>query len=208
MWIDWDYPQSAVALHIYRVGRSVPVRSQNPIKSCVKIQLLTRTGRSGPVWPVSGPVRPGCRSSGRHNSLIRTPNWTFYICISTVSTRSTQWCSRIGNLTNFSRPVWLVSMRGLTSLSRLPRKPYSCQFWVSTYAPLFLSKACVLRNISPSPKMHLNNEKHLRTNHVLLWRTISYIGHVILYKWDKPEYIQPRLWIMSFKGTASVHLVK
>ena len=34
--------------------------------------------------------------------------------------------------------------------------------------PLFFSKACVLRNISPSPKMHLNNEKHLSTNHVLL----------------------------------------
>ena len=46
-WIDWDYPQSAVALHIYRVGRSVPVRSQKPIKSRVKIQLLTRIGCFG-----------------------------------------------------------------------------------------------------------------------------------------------------------------
>ena len=55
MWIDWDYPESAVALHIYRLGRSLPVRSRNPIKSRVKIQLLTRTGRFGPV---SGPVWP------------------------------------------------------------------------------------------------------------------------------------------------------
>ena len=115
-----------------------------------------------------GPVRPGCRSSGRHNSLIRTPNWTFYICISIVSTRSIQWWSPTSNLTNLTRPVWPVYMRGLTGLPRLSRKYSSFQFWVSTYAPLFLGKACIPRNISPSPKMHLNNEKHLRTNHVLL----------------------------------------
>ena len=117
MWIDWNYPQSAVALHIYRVGRSVPIKSRNPIKSRVKIQLLTRTGRFGPVWPVSGPiwpVRPGCRSSGRHNSLIRTPNWTFYICISIVSMRSMQWLSSLCFLSNLTRPVWPVSGTGLT----------------------------------------------------------------------------------------------
>ena len=49
-WFDWGCPQSAVALHIYRVGRSVPVRNRNPIKSRVKMQLLTRTGHFGPVW--------------------------------------------------------------------------------------------------------------------------------------------------------------
>ena len=111
------------------------------------------------------------------------------------------WQTCLDRSDRFKGEVWPV-------LPRLSRKPSSCQFWVSTYAPLFLGKACVPRNISPSPKIHLNNEKHLRTNHVLLWRMISYIGHVILYKRDKPEYIQPRLWIMFFKGTASVHLVK
>ena len=40
-----------MALHIYRVGRSVPIRSRNPNKSRVKIQLLTRIGCFGPVWP-------------------------------------------------------------------------------------------------------------------------------------------------------------
>ena len=44
-------PQSAVALHIYGVGRSVPVRNHNPNKSRIKIQLLTRIGCFGPVLP-------------------------------------------------------------------------------------------------------------------------------------------------------------
>ena len=43
-----------MALHIYRVGRSVPVRSRNPIKSRVKIQLLTRIGRFVPVRQGAG----------------------------------------------------------------------------------------------------------------------------------------------------------
>ena len=44
-----------------------------------------------------------------HNSLIRTPNWTIYICISIVSTRSTQWCSPIGIFDD-------VTQTGLTGL--------------------------------------------------------------------------------------------
>ena len=153
-----------MALEIYRVGRSVPIIIRNPNKSHVKIQLLTRIGRFRPVWLVSGPVRPvrpGCRSSGRHNSLIRTPNWTIYICILIVSTRSTQWCSPIGILTMLPRPVWPVYRTGLTGLPRLSSKLGICQFWMSTYAPLFLGKTCVPRNISQRRKLHWNNEKHL-----------------------------------------------
>ena len=144
-WIDWDYPQSAMALHIYRVWRSVPIRSQNPNKSRVKIQLLTRIVCFRPVWP---PLDRSdrCRSSGRHNFLIRMPNWMFHIYISIVSTRSMQWCSPIDNLSNFSWPVWPVYKRGLTGLPRLSRKPESCQHM----PPLFLGKACVSRNISPN----------------------------------------------------------
>ena len=47
-WIDWDYPQSIVTLHIYRVGRSVSNRSRI---SHVKIQFLSRIGLCRPVWP-------------------------------------------------------------------------------------------------------------------------------------------------------------
>ena len=158
MWIDWDYPQSVVALHIYRMGRSVPIRSRNPNKSRVKIQLLTRIRHFGLVWLVSEPVWPPWTGlTGQtgvqifwYNFLIRTPNWTFHICISIVPTRSTQWCSPIDDLTNFSWPVWPVCTWGLTGMSRSSRKSESCQFWVSTYAPLFLGKACISRNISPS----------------------------------------------------------
>ena len=130
MWIDWDYPQSAVALHIYRVGRSVPIRSRNPNKTRVKIQLLIRIGCFRPVWSVSKSVwplvRPGCKSSGRHNFLIQTPNWTFYIGVSIISTRSTQWWSQFDNLTKLYWPVYM------TGLTRLSSKPELCQFWVST----------------------------------------------------------------------------
>ena len=41
--------QSVVTLYIYRVGWSVPIRSRNPYKSCVKIQLLTQIGLFGMV---------------------------------------------------------------------------------------------------------------------------------------------------------------
>ena len=43
--------QLAIALYIYRVGWSVPFMSRNPYKSCIKIQLLTRTRLFRPVWP-------------------------------------------------------------------------------------------------------------------------------------------------------------
>ena len=93
---------------IYRVWRFVSIRSRNSNKSRVKIQLLTRIGCFGPVWS----VRPGCRSFGRHNFLIRILNWTFYICISIVSTRSMQRCSPIRDLTTLSWPVWPVYATG------------------------------------------------------------------------------------------------
>ena len=133
--IRLDVYQSAVTLYIYRVGWSVPIRNQNPYKSRIKIQLLTRIGFFRPVWSVSGPVwpvRPGCRSSGRHNFLIRSPNWTFYICISIVSTRYMQWWSPIDNLTKFSLPVWPVYTTGLTVRPVCPTSLDLCQFWLST----------------------------------------------------------------------------
>ena len=146
-WIDWDYPQSIVTLHIYRVGRSVSNRSRI---SHVKIQFLSRIGLCRPVWPVT----PRCKSSQRHNLFVQTPNWTFYICISIVSTGSTQWCSPIGDLKKSFWLVWPVYMTSLTGLPRLSSKPELCQFWVSTYASLFLGKACVPRNIFQSLRLH------------------------------------------------------
>ena len=156
--------------------RSVPVRSRNPIKFRVKIQILTQTGHFWPFWP----VRPGCRSSGRYNSLVRTSNWTFYICISIVSTRSTQWWSPIDNLTKLSWPVWPLCMTGLIGSSKLPANLVLCQFWMPTYAPLFLGKACVPRNISQSPKLHWNNEKHLRQSCLIFKGDIVYRPHQLI----------------------------
>jgi len=50
---DWGYPQSVVALQIYRVGKYVPYGSRNSCISCVKTQLLSRIRLFQPVlWPV------------------------------------------------------------------------------------------------------------------------------------------------------------
>ena len=46
--IRLDVSQSAITLYIYRVRWYVPIRSRNPYKSRVKIQLLTQIGLFGP----------------------------------------------------------------------------------------------------------------------------------------------------------------
>ena len=88
--------------------------------------------------------------------------------------RSTQWCNPIGILTKLPRPVWPVYRTGLTGSPRLSSKLGICQFWMSTYAHLFLGKTCVPRNISQSPKLHWNNEKHLRQSCLVFKGDIVY----------------------------------
>jgi hypothetical protein len=83
------FPQSAVTLHKYWVGRSCPSRSRNLYKSHVKIQLLSQIRLQELVRPSSAPVRPVWhRASSRqdHNSLIQTPNWTYKYAF-----RSSRW---------------------------------------------------------------------------------------------------------------------
>jgi len=124
--IQLDVSQSAATLYIYRVGWSYPLGVKtltNPVSkynSELGLAFLDRSNwfmdwsnRHEPVWP----VRSGCRSSGRHNLLIRSPNWTFYIWI---SMRSTQWWSPIDNFTKLPwpiRPVYTTSRIGSPSLS-------------------------------------------------------------------------------------------
>jgi hypothetical protein len=76
---------------------------------CAKSARTGSTGDLGPVVPVVHTF------SRKHNSLIRTPNWTFHICFLTISMRGTQWWSLLHILT--------------TSQNRY--------FWLSTYAPCF-----------------------------------------------------------------------
>ena len=57
-----------------------------------------------PVWLVC----PGCRTSIRHIFLIQCPYRTFHICISIISTRSTQRWSPFCILSNLTKPVWPV----------------------------------------------------------------------------------------------------
>jgi hypothetical protein len=92
---DWVIaPQSAMALYIYRVGRSCPCWSRKPNKSRAKIQLQFGLQSLDPV-KLPGPPGPTAqvtwRSSGSYISLIRTPNWTFDIWILIYSTRPIQW---------------------------------------------------------------------------------------------------------------------
>ena len=92
-----------------------------------------------------------------------------------------QWCCSIGILTLLHRLVWPIYMIGLTSSPRLSSKLGICQFWVSTYAPLFLGKACVPWNISQSPKLHWNNKKHLLQSCLAFKSDIVYrSSHLIL----------------------------
>ena len=156
------YPQLDVTLRIYRVAWSVPFRSRNLNKSRVKIWLLTRIGRFGPVWPVSEqvwPVRPGCRSSGRHNFLIRSPNWTFYICSLIVSTRSMQWWSSIDNLKKFSWPVWLVYTTGLTGSPNLSSKPWLVPILVVNIYPPVLWQSLRAKEHSSVPKLSKGDDQ-------------------------------------------------
>jgi hypothetical protein len=56
---------------------------------------------------------------------------------------------------------------GLTWLAQ------TCHFWVSTYAPLFFSKACVLKNNSKV-------DETLSTGHIVLRAILIEIGHAFL----------------------------
>jgi hypothetical protein len=58
----------------------------------------------------------------------------------------------------------VVMHAGLTGSSQ------TCQIRVSTYAPLFLGKACVPRNIYSAPELHRNNVKHKNSKQVLLFK--------------------------------------
>ena len=100
------------------IGRDglIPLGVENLINSVSKYNFYTdstdqkRSDRPcQPVWPDC----PGCRSSESHISLIRTPNWTFYIWILIYSTRAIQWWSLFCILNKFTRPVWPVWTRGL-----------------------------------------------------------------------------------------------
>ena len=143
-WFDWEYPQSAMALHIYRVGRSVPIRSWNPNKSYVKIRLLTRIGHFRPVWPPldrsDREVRPA-RSDRRADLLGGIIFWFgLQIGCSTYAFRSARWDLHNGAVqltiwqTYPNRSNRFLCMRGLTGLPRLSRKLELCQLWVSIYA--------------------------------------------------------------------------
>ena len=130
-----------------------------------------------------------------------------YICISIISTRYMQWCSPIGILKLLPRPVWPICKTGQTGSPRLSSKLGIWQFWMSTYAFMFLGKACVPRNISHSPKLHWNNEKHLRTNPALLSRVILYIGHAIRFfhsRFDDDQIsLEPLLFVFTRSFNAS-----
>jgi len=165
-------PQSAITLHIYRVGWSVPFRSRNPNKSCVKIQLLTRIGHFGQSdWSPNRSDRGADLSEGITSSpglqighstyVFRLSRWD--LCNGAVQLAF--WQPYPDQSDRFIQPAWPVH-------PDCPANLGICQFWVSTYVPLFLGKACIPRNISHSPKLHWNNEKHLRTNPALLSRVI------------------------------------
>jgi hypothetical protein len=70
------------------------------------------------------------------------------------------------------REIWLLEdLPGLTGCYvGLTGSLQTCQIQVSTYAPLFLGKACVPRNIYSAPKLHRNNVKHKNSKQVLLFK--------------------------------------
>ena len=180
--------------------------------------LWTGLTAPGPVWP----VRPGCRSSGRHNFLIRTPNWTFHICISIFSSTSMQWWGSIDHLTTLSWLFWPVYTTTLTGLSRLSSKPVVCQFCVSTYAPMFLGIACVPRNTSQSQNCTETMKDTCApiTSCLQWWRNpinhISWYGsrrwfHLAAHTPASPvryetEYTPLRLWLFGIRSKVNLTL--
>jgi hypothetical protein len=64
--------------------------------------------------------------SRRHNSLIRTRNWTFHICFLTISTRGTQWWSLLHILTTSQNGHFWPSWHILITLSSGPQN-YRCK---------------------------------------------------------------------------------
>jgi hypothetical protein len=70
------------------------------------------------------------------------------------------------------REIWLLEdLPGLTRCYvGLTGSLQTYQIQVSTYAPLFLGKACVPRNIYSAPKLHRNNVKQTNSKQVLLFK--------------------------------------
>jgi hypothetical protein len=120
-----------------------------------------------------------------------------YIWILIYSTRTIQcWCPKY-ILSNLPRPIKPGCHAGLTGSSQ------TCKIRVSTYAPLFLGKACVPRNIYLVLELHRYNVKHKNSKQVLLFKHDRIYQHLnlrnmknatfccclcILYETNKPEY--------------------
>lgn len=119
----------------------------------------------------------------------------FYICISIVSTRSTQWWSPICILSTLIRPVWSVwwpvctagSATGPTtgrtaSTGRSDRlaSPYQSDLPILTVnaCPLFRGKACIPRNIYQNQNCTGAMSSTSASNMFHFSRTIVSIGHI------------------------------
>ena len=132
MWIDCDYPHSTVALHMYRVGRSVSNRSRIPYICRVKIELLSRIGQFQLVWPVHKPVWPPMNRSNRSDRGACLPEGIIFssglqIGRSMYAFQSSRWDLRNGvvqlviwqSLPDwFTWPVWPVCSDCPTNLNR------------------------------------------------------------------------------------------
>ena len=186
-WIDWDYPQSAVTLNIYRVGRSVPIRSRNPNKYRVKIQLLTLIGHFGPVservWPPMGRSDRSDRGAGLPGG--RNSSSGVQIGRSIYAFRSSRrdlcngavqlaiWYCYPNRSDWFTWPVWPVR-------PDCPANSVFANFGCHHMPPYFLEKL-VYQETSLKAQNFTKTMRITRANHVLLSRAILYIGHIIWF---------------------------
>ena len=114
--------QSAITLYIFRMGRYVPIRSQNPYKPRIKIQLLIRIGLFQPVWPVLLPVWPPLNRSqgaGLPGDIISSSGlqigrsiyafWSSRRDLRSGTVQFAIWQTCLDRSDRFRREVWPVS---------------------------------------------------------------------------------------------------
>ena len=134
-----------MTLHIYRVGRSEPIRSWNPNKSRIKIQLLTRIGRFGPVWPPLDQSDRSDRGAGRPGGITSSSGLQIGRSIYAFQLSRQNLCNGTVQLM-----IWQTFPDRSDRSVQIVQKTWIVQILGVNICPLFLGKACVSRNVSPN----------------------------------------------------------
>jgi hypothetical protein len=133
--IDW-LPQSAVALYIYRVGRSCPAR-----KSFYKSQSIRTSLFGSDTGAPVRPVRSTCHTCALDVQILYKSYLPHPDSNLDVPHMNLDLLDETYPMVKSKLYFVVFDHTGLTESDK------TCQFWVRTYAPLFSGKTCVPENI-------------------------------------------------------------